>query len=387
VGWTLAAITGGSTRRHLEDLLRTEREEGERALSRLRRLLDENELRMREHQDLVHALPELVRQMFAAGSRREVAPEVVKVLEHLFHPTQAAFFFASRHQRSLVLGAGRGLPAQVVPGFEVVFGEGRIGYVAEHGLVMDESDFRAAPASVRRHLEATGRRGLEPDVVAAVDDEQGLVGVVAISGPRARQGQEKRLLRMVAELAGQALSHVTRLGETRHAADVDGLTGAYNKRYLQRRLGDELHKAERANTPLSLLLLDIDHFKHYNDTNGHLEGDHVLKAVGEILRRAGREDDVVARYGGEEFVIVYVGATRENAVRLAEKLRKEVAGYPFPHASKQPGGAVTLSGGVAAFPEDARSYTDLLRCADEALYEAKNSGRNRIVAATRRYMT
>jgi diguanylate cyclase (GGDEF)-like protein len=240
---------------------------------------------------------------------------------------------------------------------------------------------------VRRHLEATGHRGVVAEVVAAVDDEQGVVGVMMLGGARVRQGQEKRLLRMVAELAGLALTHVTRMGETRHAADVDGLTGAFNKRYLQRRLGDELHKAERADTALSLLLVDIDHFKHYNDTNGHLEGDQVLKSVGEILRHSVREDDVVARYGGEEFVIVYVGANKDNALRLAEKLRHEVEGHPFPHGARQPNGAVTLSGGVASFPEDARSYTDLLRCADEALYEAKGSGRNRIVGAQRRYLS
>ncbi|HEX6738094.1 MAG TPA: GGDEF domain-containing protein, partial [Vicinamibacteria bacterium] len=141
------------------------------------------------------------------------------------------------------------------------------------------------------------------------------------------------------------------------------------------------------NTPLSLLIMDIDHFKNYNDTNGHLEGDQVLKTVGEILRRSIRQDDVAARYGGEEFVIIYNGASKEVALRLAEKLRHAVEAYPFRHGEKQPLGRVTLSGGVANFPDDARSARDLMRSADQALYEAKSSGRNRIVGAGKNYLT
>jgi diguanylate cyclase (GGDEF)-like protein len=138
---------------------------------------------------------------------------------------------------------------------------------------------------------------------------------------------------------------------------------------------------------LSLLLLDIDHFKNYNDTSGHPEGDAVLKAVGQILRGSVREDDVAARYGGEEFVVVYPGASKAQALALAENLRHAVESHPFAHGARQPCGRVTLSGGVATFPDDSRSGADLVQCADQALYAAKDAGRNRIVAARPNYLT
>ena len=168
---------------------------------------------------------------------------------------------------------------------------------------------------------------------------------------------------------------------------MDGLTETYNKRYLQNRLSDDIKKAEAANGALSLLILDIDHFKHYNDTNGHLEGDDVLKRIGAILKHQIRDDtDVVVRYGGEEFVIVFPGASKAVAARQAENIRRAVETHPFKHAARQPLGAVTISGGVAAFPEDGKNQVALLRAADQALYEAKAAGRNRIVNATPNYV-
>ena len=179
-----------------------------------------------------------------------------------------------------------------------------------------------------------------------------------------------------------AADYITELREKTKAADKDGLTDVYNKRYLKQWLGDEILRAGQDGSPLSLLILDIDHFKHYNDRNGHLEGDEVLKQVGQLLKRSIREDDVAARYGGEEFVVVYPGAPKAVALRLAEDLRKAVEEYPFAHAAGQPLGRVSISGGVASFPEDSRDSIDLIRSADQALYEAKAAGRNCVVMAT-----
>ena len=217
--------------------------------------------------------------------------------------------------------------------------------------------------------------------------ESELLGVFAMGSVRKRRGQEKRLLRMVADLTALAVNQSSRVRNLENAAEQDVLTGVFNKRYLERRIGDEIHRAEQEHTPLSLFILDIDHFKNYNDTNGHVEGDQVLKTVGEILRRSIREGDVAARYGGEEFVVIYPGAPKEVALRLADKLRWAVEAYPFRHGEKQPLGRVTLSGGVANFPDDARSAVELMRSADQALYEAKSSGRNRIIGAGRNYLT
>ncbi|HET7291199.1 MAG TPA: GGDEF domain-containing protein [Vicinamibacteria bacterium] len=389
LGWVLATSLG-----HRRDeaetaraLLDRERAEADRAIARARRQLEELEVRDREHSELFHALPELVRQMFAAKTRRGVSPLAVKTAVHVFAPSQVALFLSRPGHKLLALAEGTGLPASISAGLEIAFGEGRVGYVADARLAMDDGDFKMATSLVRRHIEASTHRDLVSDLVAPIEGEEGLIGVLSVGGLTRRQGHGKRLLKMVADLAGLAFTYVTKLRLVEHAADIDSLTGALNKRRLQQRLGDEVHHAEREHQPLSLLLIDIDHFKNYNDTNGHLEGDEVLRRIGQILRASVREDDAVARYGGEEFVVLYPAATKAQALKLAESLRKAVEAADFPHGAKQPLGRVTISGGVATLPEDSRSSVDLIRAADQALYEAKAAGRNRIVAASPNYLT
>ncbi|HJS57933.1 MAG TPA: GGDEF domain-containing protein [Vicinamibacteria bacterium] len=392
LGWALGTSLGGQRRNDEAEtaraLLDRERVEADRAIARARRQLEELETRDREHSELFHSLPELVRQMFAAKTRRGVSPLAVKTAVHVFGPKQVALFLARPGHKALALVEGVGLPEAAAPGsFEIAFGEGRVGYVADARLAMDDGDFKMATSLVRRHLEATTHRELASDLVAPIEGEEGLIGVLSVGGLTRRQNHGKRLLKMVADLAGLAFTYVTKLRLTEHAADIDSLTGTLNKRRLQQRLGDEIHHAEREGQPLSLLLIDIDHFKSYNDNNGHLEGDDVLRRIGQILRGSVREDDAVARYGGEEFVILYPAATKAQAVKLAEALRKAVETAEFAHGAKQPMGRVTISGGVATFPEDSRGSVELIRAADQALYEAKAEGRNRIVAASVNYLT
>src|SRR5262245_608890 len=131
---------------------------------------------------------------------------------------------------------------------------------------------------------------------------------------------------------------------------------------------------------VSVFLLDIDHFKQYNDTNGHLDGDELLKRMGGLLRENSRENEVVGRYGGEEFLVIMPGTTKETELKVAERIRMLVEGTPFDHAGRQPAGKVTISGGVATWPGDGDDVDALLRNADAALYEAKRAGRNRVVA-------
>jgi diguanylate cyclase (GGDEF)-like protein len=381
---------GLGNRGPLEEAIRLrerERLESERAIARLGRDLDELQRQSRDHAQLCQILPDVTRQMFAVTGRRTLGPVALKMVEQLFHPEQCALFVARPAQRRLALAAGRGLPPDLTPGFELEYGQGRPGHVAETRRTMDDSDFVNLTSLMRRQVDAAAVKGLRADVVAPIEDEEGLMGILCMGGPHARHGEEKRLLKMVADLTSVALTHVTRLRTTEESANVDGLTGVYNKRYLQKRLGDELHRAEREQVPVSLLIIDVDHFKHYNDTNGHLAGDEVLKKVGQILKGSIREDDVAARYGGEEFVVVFPGALKPLAMKIAEGLRHAVERGVFENYARQPLGAVTISGGVATFPEDAGNAVALIRAADQALYDAKAQGRNRILPASPHYLT
>ena len=192
---------------------------------------------------------------------------------------------------------------------------------------------------------------------------------------------KQQLAAAVAEQIALALSNL-KLRETLRQQSVrDPLTGLYNRRFLEESFDRELVRLERKNLPLSLLMLDVDHFKDFNDTFGHEAGDAVLRDLGGILQRNVRGGDIACRYGGEEFTVIMPEACIEIGCLRAEMLREAVRELRLVHAGKSLG-AVTLSLGVACFPEHGRRREHLMQAADAALYEAKNGGRNRVVVST-----
>jgi diguanylate cyclase (GGDEF)-like protein len=200
------------------------------------------------------------------------------------------------------------------------------------------------------------------------------------------QGKNQALLDMNRELEAKVAERTSELAEanTRLAqlAVTDGLTGLYNHRHFHERLTLEVERSARNGLPLSLLMIDVDHFKYYNDHNGHPAGDEVLRQLSHIMGDGRRANDFVARYGGEEFSIVLVDTSKLTAAQVAERLRERVATFPFEHAANQPGGCLSISIGVASFPDDASDTETLVRQADSALYAAKHGGRNCVVLST-----
>lgn len=165
------------------------------------------------------------------------------------------------------------------------------------------------------------------------------------------------------------------------AAIHDPLTGLYNHRYLQEELGRALRRALRRGEPVGLLFADLDHFKAYNDAHGHLAGDVLLWEVARIVYENLRDGvDVPCRYGGDEVAVILPATPLERTVGVAERIRAAVEAAPVARREVLPGGRLTVSIGVASAPEDGAEKADLLRAADERLYAAKRSGRNRVVA-------
>lgn len=154
---------------------------------------------------------------------------------------------------------------------------------------------------------------------------------------------------------------------------TDGLTGLYNRRYLVQRLTDEKARSGRSGQPFTVLMADVDKFKDYNDTFGHPAGDEVLKKVGAILKESMRSTDCAARYGGEEFCVLFTSTTTDEVLALAERIRAKI------EATEMQGRKVTLSIGVASLPEAGKTAEAVVAAADEALYQAKREGRNRVV--------
>ncbi len=167
---------------------------------------------------------------------------------------------------------------------------------------------------------------------------------------------------------------------TKELSITDDLTGLYNRRYFNQRFEREVLRAKRYRRPLSILLVDIDYFKNYNDINGHLLGDDVLKKVAYLIESNLRKADIVARYGGEEFVVLLPEIDKVHADQVAEKLRRTVELRHFPKEQYQPNKNLTISIGLATLPDDSTNPRELLEFADRALYRAKEEGRNRVVA-------
>ena len=158
----------------------------------------------------------------------------------------------------------------------------------------------------------------------------------------------------------------------------DGLTGLYNHRYFQEALALEVVRSLRYGHMFSLLFFDVDNFKHYNDTHGHLEGDRLLITLSQKVKEQLRGADILARYGGEEFVIILPETKREHATQIAEHIRTYVAKLHFKGQESQTTGNITISMGVATFPDDGSDGASLIKHADDLLYKAKNSGRNKV---------
>jgi diguanylate cyclase (GGDEF)-like protein len=219
--------------------------------------------------------------------------------------------------------------------------------------------------------ETIGTLALQENVTPTMGDEKAVSSIA----------WRRQLARSAGEHISLAISNLNLRDALRLEAIRDSLTGLYNRRYMEEFLERELRRAQRRGRPVAVMMLDLDHFKRYNDTLGHGAGDQALALVGETLLRSIRAEDVACRYGGEEFVIILPecalqpAMTRANDIRqrLSSSLTQGEAGLPSP---------LTVSIGVAGFDETTDRANLLLKFADQALYQAKRTGRNRVVAAT-----
>lgn len=181
----------------------------------------------------------------------------------------------------------------------------------------------------------------------------------------------------IAEQMGPVIASLTLREQFRQQSIRDGLTGLYNRRYLEETMGRELLRARRIGSSLAVIMADVDHFKKLNDTYGHQAGDDVLQTFAVYLKDAVRGDDIACRYGGEEFSVILPGAGLDMAMQRAEALRAGLANLRV-RIGRETLPPITASFGVAIFPEHGESWEALLRAADGALYAAKRAGRNRV---------
>jgi diguanylate cyclase (GGDEF)-like protein len=193
------------------------------------------------------------------------------------------------------------------------------------------------------------------------------------------RSDDARLLSSFSDLAAIALEHATLYRQTTELAITDGLTGLYVQRYYKERVRDEVFRALEHGLPLSVMMIDVDDFKSYNDRFGHLVGDRVLKSVSAVLRETVRVVDLVARYGGEEFSVLLLKTPVHGAQVVAERIRQRVEELVIPVGAENT--RVTVSMGVAGLEPALRDPEAFVDAADRALYQAKREGKNRVRSA------
>jgi len=236
----------------------------------------------------------------------------------------------------------------------------------------------ALPGAKAVEDEDGEQQGIVP--IVSREEVRGMVLLERQAGEPPFSEERLSVLSTLASQLGLALDNARLYRKTLHLSITDGLTGLYNARYFYERLEVEMSRARRYKHELTLFMLDLDFFKRYNDTYGHLVGDEALKHLAGILKENTRETDTVARYGGEEFCVLLPETEPEKALVLAERIRKavEVAGF-YTGAGKAPD-SLTVSVGVATFTDEILEAEELVRMADKALYCAKESGRNKVCA-------
>jgi len=209
------------------------------------------------------------------------------------------------------------------------------------------------------------------------DEPPAVLTLYRFRGEPFRQ-DDGEFVRATSPLFAAALDNLRRFNRAEELSITDGLTAVYNYRYLRSTLDKEVARARRFGEVFSLIMLDVDHLKEYNDVYGHLRGSEVLRRLAQVVLSELRAADIVAKYGGDEFVIILPQTDRKGACILAERIRGAVQAHSFP--GEEEGMSITSSMGIAQFPEDGEATRELLESADAALFAAKRRGRNRVAA-------
>jgi diguanylate cyclase (GGDEF)-like protein len=328
-------------------------------------------------------IPIIVRRLGERLSPNAIPGIAVRTTKEIFRTPVAGFFALRKEEGGFKLVCGVGFPDEWKGKRTFSSTEGILGTAAQQQIVVTKEDYLAGMRNWPLPPGTLEEAGTLPDLVAPVVWGGNTYGALVLSGSAESLGGKRPYASMLADMVASAFQNSIAVEAADLEASTDSLTGLYNRAYFARRFEAELRRARNYMAPLSVLILDIDHFKKVNDTYGHPAGDAILKKLAEIIRKFTRASDFVVRYGGEEFVVVMTASNQDQAVQYVDQLREKVAGAEFAVPGHEHPLKVTISVGVSSFPDDGQATTELLKAADQALYAAKAGGRNRVVRAAR----
>jgi diguanylate cyclase (GGDEF)-like protein len=336
---------------------------------------DSQELqRLRQRNDELEILFDTIRDLISTLSVHEVMERLLdRTLKHL--DAEIGSILVSEPDDSMRIMLARGLPENVVEETRVRRGEGISGYVAENNHSLLVEDVEHDERFQRRNRE---RYYTNSFISAPLSLHGSVRGVINVNNKRNRDifvYEDLKLLEALAGHAVVALANAHRYEEALVRAQRDSLTGLANHGHFWSSLDLELQRASRYERYFSVVMIDVDHFKDFNDRFGHMAGDEVLMRVSKLIAERCRANDLAARYGGEEFAILLPETCVEGAVAFSEKIRMEIEKHSFgPNQAR----TVTVSAGLACYPEDGNTTAEIIKTADAHLYRAKSEGRTRV---------
>lgn len=346
------------------------------SLTRQTRVLDQVNADLSHAQQRLTALHQIALSLSTTLDVGRLLETILEQLGHLWGYDHGAILLLDESTGELVVQAARGYvcpPCKRIPA-----NSGICGTVLQTGTPLFVSDVAGDPRYI------PGVKGARSELAVPLVWEGKILGVLNVESqtPGTYGQADLDLLTTVAEQAAAAIGNAALHEKTRNLAISDPHTGLFNYRHFQDQVAAHVRDAQLTNQPVSLLMLDMDHFKRVNDTYGHPTGDHVLGQIAKALRESCREEDLVFRYGGEEFAVLLPGRDEQAADLIGERIRERVALYPFTtRSARKLDFPMTVSVGVATYPQDALTAVDLVLAADKALYAAKAAGRNRVVKA------
>jgi diguanylate cyclase (GGDEF)-like protein len=330
-------------------------------------------------------LMSLANTLLHLEDKDELYQAVLGMASDLVEASQGSMMLIDKNGKSMQMVSTQGAALSAAHSIPLRVGRGISGKVAQSGeplLVQDvEKDLRVAIANRARFKTKSL-------LCVPLKLKEKVIGVLNLADKKNLAPFNDADLQLVCSFANLASLMIERslvLEESvrfEQLSVTDSLTGLYNRRFLKSRLEEELNRSTRQGLNLTVLFIDLDMFKTFNDVCGHIAGDDALRKTAEIIKSSLREMDIVARYGGEEFCALLPGTPKAEAMTVAERIRREIEAHDFTPHGEIPFRRMTASLGVATFPEDGRTFKTLVHSSDMALYQAKAAGRNCIVAAT-----
>ncbi|HXN06278.1 MAG TPA: diguanylate cyclase [Nitrospiria bacterium] len=337
---------------------------------------------LKDHQKDARVLMEFSSHLGSTLDSGELFKTIVDQSTEILQAENGSLLLLDEETGDLKIRYIRGMNQKIIEGYRIQPGIGIAGKVLEEGVPLLVQNIEKDPRLLmaRRPRYKTGSFLSVP-----IKLNQRTIGVINISDKTGDAVFNETDLQLALTISGYASMAIERSEfyrrseELRQISITDTLSGLLNRRYFQERLAEEVERSKRHGLPLSLIIMDIDDFKIYNDLHGHLAGDEAISLVGKNLRNNIRTIDVAARYGGEEFTVILPQTAKQDAAQIAKRLCSEIERTGLIEGTVRKTRPITVSIGLASFPEDADTLENFFKNADDALYTAKREGKNRVV--------